>query len=250
MLIAGACGVESREQTFRIAEFVQRQGATIYRSGWLKGQNRPIINGKPEYVGIGEEAVKILSEVQDKLGIPCVTDVQDVSHVYLLAKYNIKYLMVGARNADNLHLLRETRKIYDKYNPNGQIFLKRGPSMTIDELIGAGEHLGGPDRVILVERGIVSYDRTPQTRWRLDMVGVAHLKTYTEYKVIVDPSHGSGDRNLVKDLCRASLAMADGVMVEVHYDPDSSPTDAKQTVDFDTFSEIARFYKEGAYGKR
>jgi len=250
MLIGGPCALESRPQAFRIAEFVQRQGADIFRAGWLKGFNHPIRDGKPEYVGIGEQALKILAEVQDKLGIPCVTDVQDLSHVYLLAKYNIKYLMVGARNADNLCLLRETKKIYDKYNPNGRIILKRGPSMTVDELIGAAEHLGGESRVILCERGIVSYDRTPQTRWRLDFVGVAYVKKYTNYRIIVDPSHGSGDRGLVSLLSKAALAISDGIMVEVHYDPDSSPTDPKQTIDFDTFKEIARFYKEGIYGKR
>jgi len=250
MLIIGPCSIESKSQAFRIAEFVQRQGATHFRGGAFKGQNRPIVNGKPEYLGLGEEGVKILAQVQDEFKFPCICDVQSKEQAYLVAKYNIKIMMVGARNMDNLCLLRDIRYLYDKYNPNGQIILKRSPSATIDEWIGAAEHLGGESRVILCERGIVSFDRSPQTRWRLDMVGVAYLKNYTNYRVIVDPSHGSGDRKLVKDLCKASLAISDGIMVEVHYDPDSSPTDPKQTIDFDTFKEIARFYKEGIYGKR
>ena len=250
ILCAGPCGITDKSQAFRIAEFVQRQGATHFRGGVYKGQNRPIVNGKPEYLGMGEEGLPILAEIQDKLKFPCICDVQSIQQAFTLARYNIRYLMVGARNMDNLCLLRDIRHLYYQYNPKGKIILKRGPSATVDEWIGAAEHLGGEDRVVLCERGIVSFDRTPQTRWRLDFVGVAHIKAYTKYKVIVDPSHGSGDRKLVKDLCRAALLMADGVMVEVHYDPDSSPTDAKQTIDFDTFSEIARFYKEGAYGKR
>ena len=248
--MAGPCGVESRDQAFRIAEFVQRQGATHFRGGAFKGQNRPIVNGKPEYLGLGEEGVEILAKVQDEFKIPCVCDVQSKEQAYLVAKYNIKIMMVGARNMDNLCLLRDIRYLYDKYNPSGQIILKRGPSATVDEWIGAAEHLGGEDRVVLCERGISSFDRTPQTRWRLDFVGVAHVKKYTNYRIIVDPSHGSGDRELVSLLSKAALAISDGIMVEVHYDPDSSPTDPKQTIDFDTFKEIARIYKEGIYGRK
>jgi len=250
MLVAGPCGITDKSQAFRIAEFVQRQGATHFRGGAYKGQNRPIVNGKPEYLGLGESGLKILAEVQDEFKFPCVCDAQSKEQAYLIAKYNIKYMMVGARNMDNLCLLRDIRHLYDTYNPRGKIILKRGPSATVDEWIGAAEHLGGEDRVVLCERGIVSFDRTPQTRWRLDFVGVAHIKAYTKYKVIVDPSHGSGDRKLTKMLSKCALAISDGIMVEVHYDPDSSPTDAKQTIDFDTFSEIARIYKEGVYGKR
>ena len=140
ILAAGPCGITDREQAFKIAEFVQKEGATHFRGGAFKGQNRPIVNGKPEYLGLGEEALKILSEVQDKLNFPCICDVQSKEQAYLLAKYNISYLMVGARNMDNLCLLRDIRKLYDEFNPNGKIVLKRGPSATIDEWIGAAEH--------------------------------------------------------------------------------------------------------------
>ena len=122
------------------------------------------------------------------------------------------------------------------------VILKRGLGNTIDEWIGAAEHLGGPDKVIMCERGTSHFDRTPTSRWRLDFNGVAFLKTYTKYRVIVDPSHGSGDRKLVYLLSKAALQIADGLMVEVHMEPDKSPTDALQTIDFLEFERISNLY--------
>src|SRR3990167_7146060 len=238
ILVAGPCGIESKEQAFKIAEFVKSQGVTHFRGGAFKGQNHPVIDGKPEYLGLRENALIILSEIQDKLNLHCICDVQSVEQFNLFFKYDIDTLMIGARNMDNLALLRDIRSVY-KHCPNKNIILKRAPSATIDEFIGAAEHLGGSEQVILCERGIVSYDRTPQTRWRLDFVGIAYIKKYTNYRIIVAPSHGSGDRQLVPLLCKAGLSIADGLMVEVHYDPDSSTTDAKQTIDFEPFKEIA-----------
>ena len=163
----------------------------------------------------------------------------------------IKYLMIGARNMDNLALLRATRKVFScdeigrpkDWKQFRKIILKRGPSSTIHEFIGAAEHLGGPSKVILCERGTVHFDRHDYTRYRLDFVGVAEIKHYhPEYRIIIDPSHGSGDRNLILSLSKAALSISDGLMVEVHYDPDSSPTDAPQTIDFPTFKEIGEYY--------
>lgn len=244
MLIAGPCGLESREQAFKIAEFVKFYGATHFRGGCWKGQNKPIVNGKPEYLGIGDEGLKILAAIQDKLKMPCVCDIQSIQQAEKVLIGNIEYLMIGARNMDNLCLLREVNKLFNKFDCSRKIILKRGPSSTIEEWLGAAEHLGGPDRVILCERGVVNFDRTPSTRWRLDFVGVAYIKRYIpDYKIIIDPSHGSGDRNLVPYLSRAALELADGLMVEVHYNPDSSPTDARQTIDFETFKGISDDYK-------
>lgn len=243
MLIAGPCAIESRKQAFRIAKFVRENGATCFRGGAFKGQNRPIVNGVPEYVGLGKEALDILQEIQDKLHMPCVCDAQSIDQAREIMLRNIEYLMIGARNMDNLCLLRDVRNMWDKFKVNRKIILKRGPGSTIDEFVGAAEHLGGPERVILCERGVVNFDRTPQTRWRLDFVGLAYLREYhSQYKVIVDPSHGSGDRNLVYFLSKCALQISDGLMVEVHYDPDKSPTDAKQTIDFDEFKEIVKLY--------
>lgn len=243
MLIAGPCAIESREQALKIAEFVKSCGATHFRGGLWKGQNRPIVNGKPEYVGMGQEGIGILTEIRDKLDMPCVCDAQTIQQAQLLNIHNIGYVMVGARNMDNLALLRELKGEFDTFRKNGQIILKRSPSATVNEWVGAAEHLGGAERVILCERGTVHFDRHDFTRYRLDFVGVAELKKYyPEYKVIIDPSHGSGDKELVYLLSKAALAIADGLMVEVHYDPDSSTTDSPQIINFDEFKKLAELY--------
>ena len=255
MLAAGPCAVESREQAFKIAKFVKDCGATIFRAGSFKGQNRPIVNGKPAFWGLGLDAIDILSDIQKELAIPCVTEVQDIIQTDWAIRSGLKYLQIGARHCQNFPLLRHIAEILkqtpeqlsynygDKAQPF-EVILKRGLGNTIDEWIGAAEHLGGPEKVILCERGTVHFDRTPQTRWRLDLVGVAYLKEYTDYRVIVDPSHGSGDRKLVPRLATAGMLISDGLMIEVHYDPDNSPTDAAQTIDFDTFKDLSEVYDD------
>ncbi|KKK70357.1 hypothetical protein LCGC14_2924800, partial [marine sediment metagenome] len=230
---------------------VKECGADIVRFGCYKGQNYPVVNGKPEYLGLGDEGVKILGKIQNELNIPCVCDFQSRYQLSKVWEAKIKYLMIGARNMDNLALLRATRKVFScdeigrpkDWKQFRKIILKRGPSSTIHEFIGAAEHLGGPSKVILCERGTVHFDRHDYTRYRLDFVGVAEIKHYhPEYRIIIDPSHGSGDRNLILSLSKAALSISDGLMVEVHYDPDSSPTDAPQTIDFPTFKEIGEYY--------
>ena len=248
MLIAGPCSVENQEQAFKIAKFVQECGATIFRGGAFKGQNRPVVNGKPEYLGMGEPGVRLLAQIQKELKIPCVCDAQDLQQAFYIHTFGIKYIMIGARNMDNLALLREVGILY-RNEPRRKIILKRGPSATVDEFLGAAEHLGGPEKVILCERGTVHFDRHHYTRYRLDMVGVAEIKKFNpEYKIIVDPSHGSGNRELIYLLTQCALAIADGVMIETHYNPNSSLTDAPQIVDFDEFKKIAKLY-EGKNGK-
>lgn len=245
MLIAGPCGLQSRESALQIAKFVKEQGATHFRGGVYKGQNRPIVNGKPEYKGLGDEGISILQEIQSKFNLPCVCDVQSERQAELVYGLNIANMMVGARNMDNLELLRNIRAMYDLDLNFDKIILKRGPSATVNEWLGAAEHLGGARRVILCERGTVHFDRHDYTRFRLDMLGVAEVKHYHPgYQVIVDISHGSGDRNLALLLAKMSLSIADGIMVEVHPNPDTSPTDAPQIVDYETFGKIATLYKE------
>ncbi len=202
-----------------------------------------MINGKSEYLGLGDDGLPILYDIQNELEIPCVCDVQSRQQAYNVSVLGIEYLMVGARNMDNLALLRDICKIYDSNNSPKKIILKRGPSSTVNEWIGAAEHLGGPSRVILCARGTVHFDRHDYTRYRLDLVGMAEVKTYhSAYKLIVDPSHGSGDRNLIYSLSKCALAIADGLMVEVHYEPDKSPTDAPQIIDFNEFKKIEELY--------
>ena len=240
MIFAGPCAVESEEQAFKIARFVKENGATVFRAGCWKGQNRPFPNGKPAFWGLGLEALNILEEIEASV-IPCATEVQSIEQAKLAIERRISYLQVGARHMQNFPLLQFLEKCAP---PDVGIILKRGLGSTVDEWIGAAEHLGGPSRVILCERGIVSFDRT-QTRWRLDFVAMAYIRQYTDYRIIADPSHGSGDRSLVPMLSRAALQIVDGLMLEVHYDPDSSPTDACQTIDFPTFKKIGQDYEKG-----
>lgn len=189
--------------------------------------------------------VRILKKIQEEVDIPCVCDAQSFSQAIYIFEEGIEFLMVGARNMDNLALLRDIKELYDTSHTDRKIILKRGSSATVNEWIGAAEHLGGPERVILCERGTVHFDRHDYTRYRLDMVGVAEvLRYHPNYKIIVDPSHGSGDRELVRRLAACSLAIADGIMVEVHYNPESSPTDAPQIVDFKEFNIISKLYGE------
>ena len=242
MLIAGPCGIENQEQGFKIAQFVKEYGATHFRGEAFKGQNRPIVNGKPEYLGMGKEGVLLLSRIQKEVGIPCVCDAQSLQQAFYIHEAGIRYIMVGARNMDNLQLLRDISVLYSR-DKRKNIILKRGPSATVNEWLGAAEHLDGPSKVILCERGTVHFDRHDYTRYRLDMVGVAEVKKFNpEYKIIVDPSHGSGNRELIYLLTKCALAIADGVMIETHYHPASSPTDAPQTIDFDEFKKVAKLY--------
>jgi len=191
MLIAGPCAVESRDQAFKIARFVQSEGATHFRAGSFKGQNRPFPNGKPAYMGLGEQAMKILGDIEKELDMPTTSEAQSSGQAAKMIDYGISYIQIGARHMQNFPMLSFLGKI--NYTPG--YILKRGLGSTIDEWLGAAEWLGGPSRVILCERGIASFDRTPTTRWRLDFVDVAFLRRYhPKYRVIVDVSHGSGDR--------------------------------------------------------
>lgn len=238
MLIAGPCAVTSKKQAFRIARKVKECGGTIFRAGAYKGQNRPIVNGKPAFWGLGNEGLYILSDIQQKVQIPCITEIQSITQAKMAGMVGLQYIQVGARHMQNFPLLR-----YLNDYTNVPIILKRGLGNTVDEWVGAAEHLGGPNRVILCERGVAHFDRTSATRWRLDYVAAAYLKEYTDYRVVMDPSHGSGDRKLVHPLSCAALQIADGLMIEVHYAPDRSPTDAAQTINFRDFERIALVYK-------
>lgn len=243
MLIAGPCAIQSREQAFKLAQIVKDAGADVFRAGCFKGQNRPMPNGKREYLGWGYEGVRVLAAIQKNIGIPCSCDMQSVKQAEFVREMGIKYPQVGARNMDSLELLRQFKKIFQ--DDDTTLILKRGPSSTIDEFIGAAEHLGGADKVILCERGTVHFDRHDYTRYRLDIVGVAELKEYHgEYTVIIDPSHGSGDRNLVPRLATSGMFICDGLMLEVDLIPDKSPTDAPQIIDVETFKEIAEVYND------
>jgi 3-deoxy-7-phosphoheptulonate synthase len=233
---AGPCGIESQEQAERIASEISKYPGVIFRGGVYKGQNRPIVRGKPCFWGIGDDGMRILKRIKDIFNIKVSTEVQSIEQLSLALKYDIDYLQVGARHMQNFPLIRA---LSHTLKP---IILKRGLGNTVDEWLGIAEHLriNGSRNVIMCERGVVGFDRTNDTRWRLDCLAIAEVKyQFPEYTVIADISHGTGRRELALPMAKAAIgAGADGIMVEVHYDPDSSPTDARQTVDFNQFKQI------------
>jgi len=233
---AGPCAIESEKQAMQIAKEVARYEGVIFRGGAYKGQNRPIVKGKPCFWGLGEEGLQILHRIKQVFGIQVSTEVQSVEQLKLALDYGIDYLQVGARHMQNFPLIRALSYV------QRPIILKRGLGNTVDEWLGIAEHLraNGNKDVIMCERGVSSFDRTNDTRWRLDCLAIAEIKyQYPHYKVIADVSHGTGRRELALPMAKAAKgAGADGIMVELHYDPDSSPTDGRQTVNFDQFKQI------------
>ncbi|GAB4274682.1 MAG: 3-deoxy-7-phosphoheptulonate synthase [Coriobacteriia bacterium] len=217
--IAGPCSVESEEQMMRVARAVADSGATMLRGGAFKPRSSPY-----SFRGLGLEGLRLLRAAGDEVGLPVVTEVLDVRDTETVAQY-ADVLQVGARNMQNftmLDTLGETRK---------PILLKRGLSATIEELLSAAEYVlkGGNRHVILCERGIRTFET--HTRNTLDLASVAALKGLTHLPVVVDPSHGTGRRELVSPMCRAALAAgADGVMVEVHDDPEHAKCDGPQSL--------------------
>lgn len=238
LIIAGPCALESYSQGLAICKAVTDLGANIFRAGIWKGQNRPIVKGKPCYWGIGDEGLKILQEIKSHCKTPIVIEVQSEEQLLKALAVDIDIIQVGARQMQNFPLIRRLATV------NKPIILKRGLGNTIDEWVGIAEHLGvnGNNNIILCERGVVSFERSQETRWRLDVLAIPQIKyDYPQYKIIADISHGVGRRELVIPMAKAVLgAGADGIMVEVHTNPEESPTDARQTIDIPTFEKLMR----------
>jgi 3-deoxy-7-phosphoheptulonate synthase len=229
VVIAGPCSVESREQTVSTAFAVKQHGATLLRGGAYKPRTSPY-----DFQGLGLEALKILREAGDLSGLPVVTEVMSEEDVALVADY-ADMLQVGARNMQNFALLRKLSKI------NCPILLKRGASATVKEWLAAAEYLlhGGNERVVLCERGIKTFDNS--LRNTLDLASVALVKEMTHLPVIVDPSHATGKRSLISATAKAALAIgADGVIVEVHPQPEIALSDKEQQLTFQGFAEMMR----------
>ncbi len=229
IVIAGPCSVESKEQTMKVAEAVKRAGASILRGGAFKPRTSPY-----SFQGLGVEGLRILREVGDAVGMPVVTEVLDPRMVDVVAEY-ADMLQIGARNMQNFPLLREVGRI-DK-----PVLLKRGFGSTIEELLYAAEYIlaEGNDQVVLVERGIRTFESS--TRFTLDIAAVPVLKEKTHLPVIVDPSHPAGRRSLVPPLAKAGLAAgADGIMVEVHPEPDKALSDGAQSLTIEMFESLMR----------
>ena len=226
-VIAGPCSVESEEQIMAAAEAVKEAGAHILRGGAFKPRTSPY-----SFQGLGVEGLKLLRKAGDAVGMPVVTEVLDPRHVEVVAKY-ADMLQIGARNMQNFPLLREVGRT------KMPVLLKRGFGNTIEELLAAAEYIlaEGNDQVVLVERGIRTFETS--TRFTLDVAAIPVVKELSHLPIIVDPSHPAGRRSLVPALAKAGLAAgADGLIVEVHPDPDRALSDAKQQLTPEQFKRL------------
>jgi len=228
-VIAGPCAIESREQTMAVAELVSRAGAQFFRGGAYKPRTSPY-----SFQGMGEEGLKIMAEVRDKFGMKIVTEAIDNESLELVEKY-ADVIQIGARNMQNFSLLKHagrTRK---------PVLLKRGMSATLEEFLMAAEYVmsEGNYQVILCERGVRTF--ADHTRNTLDLSIVPAVQRLSHLPIVVDPSHGTGKRNKVTPLSRAAIAVgADGLIVEVHHEPDRAMSDGIQSLYPDQFDELMR----------
>lgn len=227
VLMAGPCAVESEEQILGIAADLKAMGATVLRGGAFKPRSSPY-----SFQGLGMRGLELLAEARERTGLAIVTEALDVETASHVAEY-ADILQVGARNMQNYPLLRKVGRI------GKPILLKRGMSATIEELLLAAEYVlaeGNPN-VILCERGIRSFDT--QTRNLLDLSAIPVVKSLSHLPIIADPSHGTGVRSKVTPMARAAVAAgADGLMVEVHPDPNRALSDGAQSLYPGQFQEL------------
>src|SRR4051812_28947555 len=228
-LIAGPCTVETREQTLDVARAVKAGGAAMLRGGAFKPRTSPFA-----FKGLGAAALEILAEARAETGLPVVTELLDSAHADAIAEH-ADVVQIGARNMQNYALLEVAGKL------GKPVLLKRGLSSSLDELLMAADYVlkeGNPN-VVLCERGIRTFETAP--RFPLDLSAIPWLKIHPPLPVIVDPSHASGDRRLVEPLSRAAAAVgADGIIVEVHQDPEEALCDGPQALyasDFPAYVE-------------
>lgn len=228
-VMAGPCSVESAEQILRIAREIKAAGATVLRGGAFKPRTSPY-----DFQGLGKIGLEYLRAAAHDTGLKVVTEVIDPRHVELVAQY-AHCLQVGSRNMQNYPLLRELG------TSSKPVLLKRGLSATYKEFLLAVEYIiaGGNEQVILCERGIRGLSE--ELRFTLDLNAVPYLKEKTHLPVIVDPSHGTGSARLVPAMSRAAIACgADGIMIETHYSPQDSLSDAAQTISTAEFARLIR----------
>jgi 3-deoxy-7-phosphoheptulonate synthase len=229
VIIAGPCAVESDEQMLQTAKAVKQAGATMLRGGAFKPRNSPYA-----FQGLEEEGLKILNKVSREVGIPFVTEVVNPMDVKLVAEY-ADMLQIGARNMQNFTLLKEIGKV------KKPVILKRGLAATVDEWLMAAEYIlsEGNYQVVLCERGIRTYETS--TRNTLDLSAVPSAKRLSHLPIIVDPSHGTGKRYLVNPLSKAAVAVGcDGLIVEVHSDPENALSDGPQSLNFNGFTTLMK----------
>jgi 3-deoxy-7-phosphoheptulonate synthase len=227
-LIAGPCTVESREQMLETAHIVQDAGATLLRGGAYKPRTSPYA-----FQGLGQEGLRLLAEAKSETGLPIVTELMDMRDIDAVLEV-ADVVQIGARNMQNYPLLAEIGR------SGRPALLKRGLSSTLDELLMAAEYIlkeGNPN-VMLCERGIRTFETA--YRFTLDLMAVPVLKELSHLPVIVDPSHAAGRRDLVLPLSLAAAAVgADGIIVEVHPDPDEAICDGPQALRAEDFAQYA-----------
>jgi 3-deoxy-7-phosphoheptulonate synthase len=226
-IIAGPCSVENRAMLSETASAVKAAGATMLRGGAFKPRSSPY-----SFQGLGVEALKLLAETRAETGLPVVTEVLDTRHVDIVAEY-ADMLQVGARNMQNFALLAELGRI------QRPVLLKRGLSATITELLMAAEYImaHGNNQVVLCERGIRTFETA--TRNTLDISAIPVIKRESHLPIIVDPSHAGGDADLVEPLSLAAIAAgADGLIIEVHPNPECALSDGDQSLTLPAFSSL------------
>jgi 3-deoxy-7-phosphoheptulonate synthase len=226
-VIAGPCAIESREQAFAIAERVQRAGAQFFRGGAYKPRTSPY-----SFQGLGEEGLRIMAEVRDQFGMRIVTEAIDNESLELVEEY-ADVIQIGARNMQNFSLLKRAGRA------RKPVLLKRGMSATLEEFLMAAEYVmsEGNYNVILCERGVRTF--ADHTRNTLDLCLIPAVQRLSHLPILVDPSHGTGKRNKVTPLSRASVAVgADGLIIEVHHQPDKALSDGMQSLYPDQFDEL------------
>lgn len=226
-MIAGPCSVESREQITQIALSVRKSGASILRGGAFKPRTSPYA-----FQGLKYEGLELLKQAREASGLPIVSELMSPYDIDRFID-DVDCIQVGARNMQNFDLLRQLGKIQKP------VLLKRGLSATIEEWLMSAEYImaGGNEQVILCERGIRTFET--YTRNTVDISAVPIVKRLSHLPVLVDPSHGTGKRWMVSPMTRAAIAVgADGVMIEVHNDPQRALCDGQQSITPDTFDEI------------
>src|SRR3954449_3830711 len=228
-IIAGPCAIESRTQAFAIAEAVRRSGARFFRGGAYKPRTSPYA-----FQGLGEEGLKILSDIRDAYGLKIVTEALDEAGVDLVERYG-DMIQIGARNMQNFSLLRRAGKA------RLPVLLKRGLSATLDEWLLAAEYVmaEGNYQIVLCERGIRTFAQ--HTRNTLDLAAIPAVRRISHLPVIVDPSHGTGKNYMVNPLARAGVAVgADGLIVEVHDQPERALSDGAQALTLDQYEDLVQ----------
>jgi 3-deoxy-7-phosphoheptulonate synthase len=228
-MVAGPCAIETREQAFTVAKQVKAAGARLFRGGAYKPRTSPY-----SFQGLGEAGLEIMADVRKEFGLGIITEAIDHESLDLVAEY-ADVIQIGARNMQNFSLLKRAGRA------KKPVLLKRGMSATLDEFLMAGEYLmsEGNYAVILCERGVRTF--SDFTRNTLDLAVVPAVQKRSHLPIVVDPSHGTGRRNKVLPLSRAAVAVgADGLLVEVHHDPDRALSDGPQSILPAEFEQLIR----------